>query len=447
MNSQDLTKGTLWKQMLLFFFPIALGTIFQQLYNAVDAIIVGKYVGTEALAAVGGTPGVYINFLISVFVGLTGGSAVIIAQLYGAGKHKMLEKATGTAITFCLVLGAVLTITATLLTDPVLRLLGTPEDTMADSATYLRIYFAGTILMLLLNIESGILRAVGDSRSPLIYMIISCVSNIVLDLLFVIQFGLGVAGVAYATVIAEFINTALLTVKLIRTKEPYRITRRGMGLDPGLLRQMLAIGIPAAIQGAIYAVCNMIQQAAVNGLGTQTVAAWVLAGKIDGIYWGISGAGGTTVTTFAGQNFGAGNRERVENTFKTGMKVFVPMTLILCGALLPLGPTILPLFTEDAELIKMTFYMMCFFVPFYVFWTVIEVTTGTLRGCGDVKIPTLITILGIGLFRVIWLATVYRADPCVETVAVTYAISWILTSIAMLIYYHKNKNRILSAER
>ncbi|MBQ0100436.1 MAG: polysaccharide biosynthesis C-terminal domain-containing protein, partial [Lachnospiraceae bacterium] len=216
-KSQDLTKGTLWKQMLLFFFPIALGTIFQQLYNAVDAIIVGKYVGTEALAAVGGTPGVYINFLISVFVGLTGGSAVIIAQLYGAGKHKMLEKATGTAITFCLVLGAVLTITATLLTDPVLRLLGTPEDTMADSATYLRIYFAGTILMLLLNIESGILRAVGDSRSPLIYMIISCVSNIVLDLLFVIQFGLGVAGVAYATVIAEFINTALLTVKLIRT--------------------------------------------------------------------------------------------------------------------------------------------------------------------------------------------------------------------------------------
>ena len=429
--------------MLLFFFPIAVGTLFQQLYNAVDAIIVGKYVGTGALAAVGGTPAVFINLLISVFVALTGGATVTISQFYGAGRKKELEKATGTAVTFCVLLGLVLTLVCMPATDFVLRIMGTPADTVADAKTYLMIYLAGTVVMLLLNMESGILRAVGDSRTPLIFMVISCLSNIVLDLLFVVRFRLGVAGVAYATVIAEIINATLLTVKLIRTKEPYRITAKGLGLEKGLIKEMLRIGIPAALQGGVYAISNMILQAAINSLGTAVVAAWALTGKVDGFYWGVGAAAGTTITTFAGQNFGAGNRERVEETAKTGAKLFIPMTLLVCALLLLLGKKMLPLFTDDPAVVDLAYYMMWFFVPFYFLWTVIEILSGTLRGCGDVKIPTLITILGVGVFRIIWIGTVCRMWPGVETTAIVYGISWVFTSLALLIYYRKNKDRIL----
>ncbi|MDO4487923.1 MAG: MATE family efflux transporter [Eubacteriales bacterium] len=442
-ESTNLSEGVIWKRLLWFFLPIVIGTWFQQLYNAVDAVIVGKYVGTEALASVSGTPATLINVIISIFVSLASGSSVIVSQYYGAGRKKELEKATGTAVTFCIILGLILMLCIIPLTVPILRWMSTPEEIIDSSALYMRIFCSGLVITLLLNIESGILRGVGDSKNPLIYMITACVLNIVLDIVFVRYMNMGVAGAAIATVLAQLCNMILLTWKLMTTKESYRLNLRCLGINSGVLSHMMKLGIPQALQGGVYSISNAYMQAAINKLGTVVVASWGLAGKVDGFYWATASAAGIAVTAFVGQNYGAGDFKRVWKTARTGMGIFIPMTLLICAALLLFGPNLLPMFTDNAEVVSTTYTIMLYFVPFYFTWTILEVLTAVMRGCGEVRKPAIISIFGIGIFRFVWVWTVYALYPTLFNISIVYAISWTITATIILIYYIRWKKKLV----
>ncbi|MBR6377008.1 MAG: MATE family efflux transporter, partial [Oscillospiraceae bacterium] len=319
LDRKNLTEGVVWKKLLVFFLPIAAGTCIQQLYNAVDGLILGRFVGTTALAAVGGSSAQIINLLIGFFVAITSGASVVIAQVYGANRTRDVQIAAGNAIAVFALLGLLLMGFGLVFSPAMLRLLRTPADTLEDAILYLRIYFIGVPFILILNMESNMLRSVGDSVSPFLYMVAGCVTNILLDSLFVLVLGWGVAGVAVATVAAQVLNMGLLTWKLMTTKESYRLSLRELRLKGVYLKNMLRLGVPAGLQSSMYAVSNMIIQVGVNSLGTVVVASWVMTGKTDGIFWAVSNALGAAITSFVGQNRGAGRDDRVKLCVKQGM--------------------------------------------------------------------------------------------------------------------------------
>ena len=441
VSKKDLTKGVVWKKLLIFFLPIAAGTCIQQLYNAVDGLIVGRFVGTVALAAVGGSTAQIINLLIGFFVAITSGASVVIAQVYGAGRERDVKVAAGNAIAVFAIAGAALTVFGLLAAPAMLRLLRTPEDTMEAAVLYLRIYFTGVPFVLVLNMESNMLRAVGDSVSPFLYMVVGCVSNIVLDALFVIVFRWGVAGVAVATVAAQLINMGLLTRLLLVTKESYRLSMGQLKLRGAYLVNMLRLGVPSGLQSTMYAVSNMIIQVGVNSLGTVVVASWAMTSKTDGIFWAVSNALGAAITSFVGQNLGAGKRERVRLCVRQGLILCAVITVGLSGLILLLGRPLLKLLTPDAAVIDTTYTMMLYFVPFYITWVLIEVLSAVLRGAGDAVRPVVIIGLGICLLRIVWIVTLFAVRHTLFVLCMCYPVSWIVTSLAMLIYYRRGSWR------
>ena len=318
-----------------------------------------------------------------------------------------------------------------------LRLLRTPEDTLAQSALYLRIYFIGVPFVLVLNMESNMLRSVGDSFSPFLFMVVGCVTNIVLDAVFVILLRWGVAGVAVATVIAQVLNMALLTLKLMRTREDYRLSFRELKLKGVYLSNMLRLGIPAGLQSSMYAVSNMIIQVGVNSLGTVVVASWAMTSKTDGIYWAVSNALGAAITSFVGQNLGAGRQDRVKDCVKQGMILSAGITVAISGLIMLLAMPLLHILTTDQAVIDTTYEMMTYFVPYYITWTLIEVLSAVLRGSGDAVRPVVIIGLGICLFRIVWIVTLFQIVHTLPVLCLCYVASWVVTGVAMLIYYRK----------
>ena len=437
LDRKDLTQGVVWKKLLVFFLPIAAGTCIQQLYNAVDGLIVGRFVGTTALAAVGGSSAQIINLLIGFFVATTAGASVVIAQVYGAGRTRDVQLAAGNALAVFTLLGLGLMAVGLLFTPAMLRLLQTPEDTMAESVLYLRIYFIGVPFVLVLNMESNMLRSVGDSFSPFLYMVAGCVANIVLDAVFVLVFHWGVAGVAIATVLAQVLNMALLTLKLLRTKEDYRLSLRELKLKGVYLRNMLSLGIPSGLQSSMYAVSNMIIQVGVNSLGTVVVASWAMSGKTDGIFWAVSNALGSAITSFIGQNLGAGRRDRVKLCVKEGLILSGIITVSLSGLIMLLGKPLLHVLTDDQAVVDTTYEIMTYFVPFYFTWTAIEVLSAVLRGAGDAVRPVVIIGLGICLLRILWVLTLFQWVHTLFVLSMCYVTSWVVTDIAMIIYYRR----------
>ena len=437
LDRKDLTQGVVWKKLLVFFLPIAAGTCIQQLYNAVDGLIVGRYVGTIALAAVGGSSAQIINLLIGFFVATTAGASVVIAQVYGAGRDEDVRLATGNALAVFALLGLVLMAFGLAATPAMLRLMQTPEDTMAESVLYLRIYFLGVPAVLVLNMESNMLRAVGNSFSPFLYMVAGCVANIILDAVFVLCFHWGVAGVAIATVLAQVLNMGLLTWKLLRTKESYRLSLRQLKLRGVYLSNMLCLGIPSGLQSAMYAVSNMIIQIGVNSLGTVVVASWAMSGKVDGVFWAVSNALGAAITSFIGQNLGAGRRDRVKLCVKQGLILAFAITLSLSGLIMLLGKPLLRVLTDDPAVIATTYQIMTYFVPFYFTWTLIEVLSAVLRGAGDAVRPVVIIGLGICLLRIIWIVTLFQWVHTLFVLSMCYVASWVVTSVVMTIYYRR----------
>lgn len=443
ISRKDLTEGVVWKKLLVFFLPIAAGTCIQQLYNAVDGLIVGRFVGTIALAAVGGSSAQIINLLIGFFVAITSGASVVIAQVYGANRSRDVQLAAGNAIAVFALLGLLLTVFGLAASPAMLRLLRTPEDTLADAALYLRIYFIGVPFVLVLNMESNMLRAVGDSFSPFLYMVAGCLANIVLDALFVLVFRWGTAGVAIATVAAQVLNTALLTGKLLTTKESYRLSFRELKLKGVYLANMLRLGIPAGLQSSMYAVSNMIIQIGVNSLGTVVVASWAMTSKTDGIFWAVSNALGAAITSFVGQNLGAGRQDRVKLCVKEGLILSGLITVSLSTLIMLLGRPLLHVLTEDGAVIDTTYQMMIYFVPYYFTWVLIEVLSAVLRGSGDAAKPVVIIGLGICLLRVIWIGTLFVRIHTLFMLCLCYPVSWVVTSAALYVYYRRGswKNR------
>lgn len=438
-DKQDLTQGGIADKLVRYFLPIAAGTLFQQLYNAVDAVIVGKFVGTVALAAVGGSASHIINLIISFFTALAGGAAVVIAQFFGARDESSMRRATGTAVAFCIAVGAVLGAVCIAMSRRFLLWTVCPEDTLEDAVTYLHIYFAGTVLVLLFNMESGVLRAVGDSRSPFIFLFICCLCNIGLDLVFVICFDMAVAGVAYATVISQFISVILTTWRLCTAKGAYRLELRNVRFNRRIIGKMMHLGVPAGLQESMFGIANLILQVAVNLLGTTAVAAWTLSSKIDGFYWALVSAAGMAITNFSGQNFGANRLDRVRQCEKVGLRLFVAITVGMSALLLTAGRAALPLFTDDQAVVDATWIIMRNIVPFYFLWTYIEVISGVLRGVGDVVPPVIICGLGACLLRILWVVTVYAAVPTLQIVTLAFPVSWIVSGLAFMIYFRRGK--------
>ena len=446
-ENMNLTEGSVWQKLLVFFLPIAAGTIIQQLYNAVDGLIVGRFVGTNALAAVGGSSAQIINVLVGFFVAMTAGSSVIIGQIYGAGRREDLNRAIGSAVTVMGLFGLVLMALGLIISPGLLRLLNTPAETIEDAVLYLRIYFLGVPFLMVLNMESGILRAVGDSFHPFLFMIVGCVLNIVLDMVFVVLFGWGVAGVAVATVTAQGVNTALLTRQLTRQDQEYRLTVRELGVKRVYLSNMLRLGIPAGLQSSMYSLSNMTIQVAVNSLGTVVVASWAMSGKTDGFFWAISNAMGAAITSFIAQNYGAGRTDRVRQCVKQGLIMHFIVTIVVSAGLMLTAIPLLRLLTPDEAVVETTYRVMSYFVPFYFTWVLVEVLSAVLRGIGDVVYPVVIIGIGICLFRVIWILTVFAHFGTLLSLCLSYTVSWTITSIALVIYYRKggwmNRRRLV----
>lgn len=437
--ANSITEGVIWKQLLIFFFPILLGTFFQQLYNTADAMIVGKYVGKEALAAVGGTTGVLINLLVGFFVGLSSGATVLISQHFGARRDQAVSDTVHTAAAMALLGGLIITVLGLIFSPALLRLMGTPADVMDYSVTYIRIYFGGVIFSLIYNIGTGILRAIGDSRRPLYFLVASCMTNIVLDVVLVLGFDMGVAGAALATVFSQMVSAVLVVLTLTRSQRSYQLQLRKIRLHMNLLSGILRIGLPAGLQSVLYSLSNVIIQASVNGFGTDTVAAWTAYGKLDGLFWMTVSAFGVAITTFVGQNFGARRFDRMKRSVWVCLGMAVIATVILSGVLLTCGEFLYRAFADDENVIRLGMNILRLLVPFYGTYLCIEILSGAVRGTGDSLVPTLMTLFGVCLMRLVWLWGVAPRFGSLDMVLICYPITWTLTSALFLVYYLRGR--------
>lgn len=441
-KKNEITEGIIWKQLLIFFFPIVVGTLFQQLYNTVDAVIVGRFVGKAALASVGGSAAVLTYQVVMFFTSLANGAAVIISQYFGAKNFKKLHTALHTAFAFSIIVSIGISIIGYVATPWLLSIMKTPADIVPDSILYLRIYFLGIIATLLYNIGSGIMRAVGDSKRPLYYLIVCCILNIVLDVVFVVFFRLGIAGAAIATVIAQAVSAALVIRALMTSYGMMKLTLSSIRIDMPILKSELRIGLPGGIQSCMYGLTNIIIQTAINGFGTDTTAAWAAFGKMDLIFWAVSGAFGVSITTFAGQNYGAGKLDRVYKS----VRVSLAMSLSLCGSILVsliiFAKPLFMLFTTDENVISIGVYMLIHIVPSYAIFIFVEIFTGALRGIGDVMIPTLITLGGVCLVRLPWILFVTPIYKELSTILVSYPLAWAATALLLIPYYFYRKKKL-----
>ena len=433
--SQDITGGVIWQQLLLFFFPILLGTFFQQLYNTADAIIVGKFVGTTALAAVGGATGNLINLIVGFFVGLSSGATVILSQYYGARQPDKVSDAVHTAAAMSLLFGAVLTVGGIAMSPTMLTWMNTPAEVMPDAVAYLRIYFGGMIPSLIYNIGSGLLRAVGDSRRPLYFLIVACMTNIVLDVVLVLGLQMGVAGAALATILSQAVSAVLIILTLCRSRQSYQLHCRKIRLHMALMGRIMRIGLPAGLQSIMYSFSNVLIQTAVNGFGTVTLAAWTAYGKLDGLYWMTNNAFGMAITTFVGQNFGAGLYDRVRKSVRVCLMMDAGATVVLSTFLLVAGEGLYRLFSNDEEVIRQGMVILRLLVPTYITYMCVEILSGAVRGAGDSLIPTLMTLFGICLLRVIWVDFISPAHQSVSFMLLCYPVTWVITSLMFIVYY------------
>lgn len=429
-----ITEGVIWKQLLLFFFPIVLGTFFQQLYNTADAIIVGKAVGKAALAAVGGTTGTLINLLVGFFVGLSSGASVIIAQYYGARKGQEVSDAVHTSMALAVISGAALMLLGIGFSEPILRLMGTPEEVMAYAVPYIRVYFVGMIPSLVYNMGSGILRAIGDSRRPMVFLICATMTNIVLDVVLVLGLELGVFGAGLATVFSQAVS-ALLVVATLRVSPPsYRLRLRRLRLHGAMLSRIVYIGLPAGLQSVMYSLSNIIIQAGVNGFGTDVMAAWTAYGKVDGLFWMTISAFGVAITTFSGQNFGARQYDRLRRSIRVCVGMCAGITIVLSALLVLAGRPLLGLFTDDPQVLETGYGIIRLIVPTYITYILIEILSGAMRGTGDSLVPTILTLTGVCLMRVFWVMVVVPMHHDLHTLLLSYPITWVITSTLFLVY-------------
>ena len=443
-TTNPIISGVIWKQLLIFFFPIVVGTFFQQLYNTVDAIIVGRFVGKQALASVGGSAAVLSNLVIGFFTGLSAGATVVISQFCGAGDKKNLQDGLHTAYASALIFGVIISIAGFFSASWILEAMQTPQEVLADSVLYLKIYFCGLIFTFIYNMGSSIMRAIGDSRRPLIYLIICCFVNIILDLLFVVVFHMGIAGAALATLISQAISAVLVTKSLMSSYRTLELHLREIRLHNELFKAEFKIGLPSGIQSCLYAITNIIIQTSINGFGTDVAAAWAAYGKLDAIFWTVCGAFGIAVTTFAGQNFGAKQYNRVKKSTSICLLMALGTSFVLVTFLFLACEPLYHIFTTDRNVVDIGVWMLRLIAPSYILFVFIEILSGTLRGIGDVIIPTLITLGGVCFIRVPMALILTPMTGEVSTLIYSYPVSWGVTVLLLVPYFFYMKKKKLT---
>lgn len=432
----SITEGSISKAILYFFFPILLGNFFQQLYNATDAIIVGKFVGTDALAAVGGGTSAFVNLLVGFFIGMSNGASVVISQQFGARQKEKIHQAIETAMALAIASALLVTVIGFGISHAAMQAIGTPKEIMDLSVSYLHIFFLGTISQLVYNMGSCILRSMGDSKTPLFCLVIGTICNIVLDVLFIAVLGWGVQGAAWATVVCQTITAVLVLYLLRKNPEPaFCFHFRDLSFDKDLLKAMLLLGIPSGLQGSMYNIANTLIQGSINSLGTTVIAGNAAFGKIDSMYWMVINSLGVAISIFAGQNYGAGQYRRIkQGTMVSLFMSFVP-SILMAVAFLRYGQQIMRLFTDDPDVIEAGMRICRVVSPTYLTYVAIEILSGTIRGCGNAVIPTVFTAVGVCVYRVLWVLFYFPKHPTLEVVMYCYPISWIITSIIFWIFW------------
>ena len=432
------TEGSVWKPLLGFFFPILLGTFFQQLYNTADAVIVGNFVGKAALAAVGGPTSIFINLLVNLFVGLSSGATVIVARHYGAQELHAVRRTVHTSLALALAAGLGVTVVGILLSRPILVAMGTPDEVMGYALTYLRIYFLGSVASFLYNVGSSVLRAVGDNRRPLFFLIAACMTNIVLDLVFVVGFHWDVMGAALATVLSQVVSAVLVLTSLRHPGSLFCLEWREVRFHRDILLDVVKIGLPTGLQSDMYNFSNLFIQSCINAFGTDTMAAWTAFGKLDAFYWMVSAAFGVALTTFVGQNFGAQKYDRVRQGVRVSLGMIAGTTALISLLFCLFAQPLLRIFNGDPEVLSIGSLILWHMSPFYITFVFIEIFSAAIRGTGDSIKPMLLTAGGVCVLRVVWIFTVLPFHNTLETLLLSYPITWVLTSALFIVYYLRN---------
>lgn len=435
-KSTVMTEGSIWKKILFFSIPLILGNLFQQLYNTVDSIIVGNYIGSEALAAVGSS-GSLINLLIGFCIGASAGAGVVIAQFYGAQDREGVRKAVHTTIAIAIAAGAILTVVGIVATPILLKAMGTPQEVFDQASIYLKVYFGGILFSVVYNMSAGILNAVGNSKRSLVYLMIAATSNIFLDLLFVVVLKMGIVGAAIATDISQLLSCIFIILFLVRSEDVYRVKLKDIRCYDNLLGKILKIGLPTGVQNIVISLSNVIVQSSVNSFGAVAMAGFAAYIKVDGFNILPVLSFSMAATTFVGQNVGAGRLDRV----KKGMYVSVAMGIIytVCTGILLLtfAPQVIGVFTQNGKVVEYGVYIMKFFCPFYWMLGILHILAGTIRGTGKTMQAMVVFLFSLCIFRVLWIWGAMSVSHKIGGVMLGYPLSWLVGLVMILIYVWK----------
>ena len=430
----DMCNGPLFGKIMIFYFPLMLSGVLQLLFNAADIIVVGRFAGNEAMAAVGSTSSL-INLLVNLFIGLSVGTNVLVARFYGAGQKKELSDIVHTAILTAIVSGAILVVLGIILAGPALRLMGTPEDVIDQSILYMRIYFCGMPAMMAYNFGAAVLRAVGDTKRPLYYLLIAGVINVVLNLIFVICFSMGAAGVALATVASHGISAVLVLRCLMHSDSDYKLVLKELKIVPDKLVKMIQIGVPAGLQGALFSISNVLIQSSVNSFGSVAMAGNTAASNLEGFVYTAMNSFYQAAISFVGQNYGARKYKRIGKIALICQAMVLVVGLVMGNAGYFLSGSLLKLYSKDAEVIRFGMLRMSIICTMYCLCGMMDVMVGVLRGMGYAIMPMLVSLTGACLFRVLWIYTIFQQVHSLKCLYISYPISWTLTFMVHLICF------------
>ena len=433
---EPMTGGSIWKRMTFFALPLLLGNLFQQLYNTVDSLIVGNFLGSSALAAVSSS-GSLIFMLIGFLSGISSGAGVIVSRYFGAEDRKNVHLAVHTTVAFGLVAGVLMTAAGVLLSPQILTWMGTPESVMPESVAYLQIYFLGSLGFVMYNIFVGILQAIGDSRHPLYYLMVSSVVNLILDILFIKYFHTGVGGAALATVISQIFSAALCFVQLLRTDEICRLQIKEIRFDQRMLGQIIRIGLPSGVQNSIIAFANVVVQSYINSFGEMAIAGYGAYSKIEGFAFLPINSFTMAMTTFVGQNLGAGQIERTKKGARFGIWVTVVMAELIGFAVFLSARGLIAAFDSTPEVIRFGVGKARTAALFYCLLAYSHSVASILRGAGKVFVPMIIMMSSWCAFRVAFLAVSVPMTHNVQMIYVVYPLTWGISSLAFFFYYKR----------
>lgn len=441
----DMCSGGLLPKILTFALPLMLSSILQLLFNAADIVVVGRFAGSTALAAVGATSSL-INLLTNLFIGFSVGANVLVARFYGARKEKDVSETIHSAMILSVVCGLILLVIGLFVSREILKWMGTPEDVLDQAALYMRIYFAGMPVILLYNFGSSILRAIGDTKRPLYYLLLAGVINVILNLGFVIALDMGVAGVALATVLSQVVSAALIVRCMMGMDGCCKLEKEKLHLSREKVGFIIKTGLPAGIQGTVFSLSNVLIQSSVNSFGSVAMAGNTAAANIEGFIYVSMNALHQAALSFTSQNFGAGKQERIGKVLRNCLCiVFVVGVTLGMGALLG-GPKLLRIYSTEDEVIQYGMMRMSIICTSYFLCGIMDVMVGQLRGIGYAVMPMIVSILGACVFRIIWIFTIFQWSHTLQTLYISYPISWILTASVHGICYGIIRRKQKSAD-